>query len=100
MNPSEIKERLARDIDVSQMPEVLREEIMKKLEYSVMRKLVTEIMKRVPENRLQEFTLVNDGGDPAKTQAFLSKFIRDLDGLTNDIIQQEVDLFKKIHNLG
>jgi hypothetical protein len=99
MNPKELKERLFKDIDVNQLPERLREEIMQKLIYLTMKKLIQEIVKKIPENRLEEFTMVSESGNPQRTQEFLSKFIHNLDALTEDIIRTEVETFKKVHNI-
>jgi hypothetical protein len=99
MNPQELTKRLAKEVDMSQFPEVLREERMQKLVYTTMRTLVQEIMKKIPENRLEEFAMVNEAGDPTKTQAFLSKFIHNLEAFTDDIIKNEVKHFKEINNL-
>jgi hypothetical protein len=99
MNPKELKERLFKDIDVNQLPERLREETMQKLTYLTMKKLIQEIMKKIPENRLEEFTMVSESGNPERTQEFLSKFIHNLTALTDEIIRTEVETFKKVHNI-
>ena len=98
MNPQEIKERLEKEVDLSHVQEVLRAETIQNLTYKVMKKLVTEIMQKIPPNRLEEFNMVSEGGDSEKTKAFLSNYIHNIDAFTEDIIQKEVEIYKKINN--
>ena len=94
MNPRDLKERLAKEIDLSHLSEILRDEAMQSLVYRVMKNLSAEIMKKVPENKLEEFIMVSEGGDSEKTQAFLGNFIYNLEGFTEELIQKEVAEFK------
>lgn len=95
MNPLELKERLAGVIDYGDMPEALQSEHQQKLVYRVMRGLATEIMKKIPENRLEEFNMVSDANDPKAMQAFLADYIFNLEVFTDEIIESEVDVFKR-----
>ena len=94
MNPKDLKERLAKEVDLSHLPEVLQMEAMQGLVYRVMKNLSSEIMKKIPENRLKEFIMVSEGGDSEKTQAFLGKFIFNLEAFTDELIRKEVAEFK------
>jgi len=94
MNPKDLKERLAKEIDLSHLPEVLQMEAMQGLTYRIMKNLSSEIMKKIPENRLKEFVIVSEGGDSEKTQAFLGEFIFNLEAFTDEFIRKEVAEFK------
>ncbi|MCK5096024.1 MAG: hypothetical protein KAR24_01575 [Candidatus Pacebacteria bacterium] len=98
MNPTDLKKRLSKEIDLGHLPEVLQIETMQKLVYMTMRSLAAEIIKQIPENRLTEFNMVNDAGDSEKTKAFLGNFIHNLDAFTDDIIRKEVEKFKNSNN--
>ena len=99
MNPLELKKRLAGVINYGDMPEILQEEEQRKLVYRVMKSLAGEITKKVPENRLQELEMISEGGgEPKVMQDFLAEYIFNLEAFTDEVIKNEVELFKQTYN--
>ena len=99
MNPLELKKRLAGVINYGDMPEGLQVEEQQKLVYRVMKRLAGEIMKKVPENRLQELHMISEGGgEPKVMQDFLGEYIFNLEAFTDETINSEVEIFKQTYN--
>ena len=96
MDPQALKQQLVKDLDIESLPEVLQDEIIEGLGQNVMKRVTLEILKKIPEDKRDEFESISEKGDQEQARAFIGQYIPNLDEFTAQVTTKEVNEYKEL----
>ena len=98
MDPQELKQQLIKDLDIESLSEELQDEIIDGLGQIGMKRVTLEILKKIPEDKRDEFESISESGDQTKAKAFIEQYIPNLDEFTTQVTTKEVNEYKELVN--
>ena len=91
----QIKTTLAKDLDIVNLPDCLRDEIISKISATAVLGVTKETIKRLSEVERQKLADIQKKGDPAYLQQFLEESIPGYDKLLTSVISDTLTRHKK-----
>jgi hypothetical protein len=99
MDPHALRAQLVQDLNLKDIPESTQNEIIDQLGQNVMRRVTMEILKKIPENKYDEFDQISRTGDVTQIQNYIAQYIPDTDAFIREKTKETVDEFKSLANL-
>lgn len=86
----EILRGAAKNLGISHFPQDAQEKILAKLGENITKRIMLELLKKLPEEKMGEFEEIQKSGDDEKMQVFLRANIPNIDELVQGATQSTI----------
>ncbi len=87
-----INQDIVSELDIKDLPEQTRNDIVDALGQNVLEKVILELIKKVPEDKREAF---NSMYDPEEVKRFVSTYVSDYDAFVRGVVAKEITEFKQ-----
>ena len=86
----EILKGAAKNLGISHFPQDVQEKILMRLGENITKRIMLELLKNLPEEKMGEFEELQKSGDDEKMQTFLRANVQNVDEIVHNAAQRTI----------